>query len=89
MTTNTLQEYAQANPKWAEDHAYTLRQHRDVLLAGVFWKVERHQRELRLGLPTTDSAETMLAIDQYIQELCNVPQQAGFPHTIIWPVVPN
>lgn len=26
---------------------------------------------------------------QYRQDLLNVPQQEGFPHNVVWPVIPN
>jgi hypothetical protein len=88
MTHSIILEYAANNPAWVETQAYVFRRHRDVLLSEVVWKAERYQRELRLGLPTTDTAETIAALDQYINDLCNVPQQADFPFNIVWPIKP-
>lgn len=50
------------------------------------------QRELRMG-PTIERKAYLNAklaeVDQYAVALQNVPEQEGFPTTIIWPVAPT
>jgi len=67
----------------------SVRRDRDMRIKDVQWRIERHQRELRLGIPTTESDETMQAIDQYVADLCSVPDQPGFPMEVQWPVKPT
>lgn len=62
--------------------ATTARSKRDSLLAGISWRYERHERETRLAMPTTDNIKTL---DTYAQLLADVPEQEGFPTTINWP----
>lgn len=66
-----------------------VRRDRDIKIKEVQWRVERYMREQRLGTPTTESAETMQALDQYVADLCNVPDQTGFPMEVQWPVKPT
>lgn len=61
------------------------RQKRDVLLNSVLWKVERHSQEERLGMETTLSEEEYINLLTYIQNLRNLPQQAGFPDEVMYP----
>lgn len=61
------------------------RQKRDVLLNSVLWKVERHSQEERLGMETTLSEEEYINLLIYIQDLRNLPQQAGFPDKVMYP----
>lgn len=61
------------------------RQKRDVLLNNVLWKVERHSQEERLGMETTLSEEEYINLLTYIQNLRNLPQQAGFPDKVMYP----
>lgn len=77
---------AHLNPVITDDQlAATARAQRDVLLEQFTWRYERHAREARLGIETTDS---LLELDAYAQALADVPQQAGFPTTIEWPALP-
>jgi hypothetical protein len=69
----------------AEARARDARSKRDALANAFAWRYERHQRELRLALPTTDSLEVL---DAYMQALADVPAQPGFPDSIIWPQEP-
>lgn len=61
-----------------------VRADRDARINAVAWRYERYARESRLGIPTTDS---LAALDTYIQALADVPNQAGFPITIVWPIL--
>lgn len=72
-------------PPTVEQLATRARANRDTLLEQFTWRYERHAREMRLGIETTDS---LLELDAYAQALADVPQQAGFPATIEWPEVP-
>lgn len=63
----------------------SVRRDRDIRIKDIQWRIERNQRESRLGLEPTDSTQIL---DQYIQDLCNVPSQAGFPFEVEWPVKP-
>ena len=63
----------------------SVRRERDARITSMQWRVERNQRETRLGLPLTDSTPVL---DQYITDLCNVPAQEGFPFTVNWPEIP-
>lgn len=76
-----------ADPPPPPDHqvAAIVRGERDRRIADLAWRYERHARELRLGLPPTDD---LTALDDYIQALADVPEQAGFPHTVDWPTPP-
>lgn len=71
--------------KYEAGSAESVRAKRDGLLNDISWRYERHAREARLGIETTDS---LSALDTYAQALAVVPQQEGFPATINWPEVP-
>tara|TARA_Y100001954_G_scaffold237898_1_gene303244 strand:- start:52475 stop:52903 length:429 start_codon:yes stop_codon:yes gene_type:complete len=70
------------------------RAERDARIQAVAWRFERHTSELLLienGVRTespTDDDPTMLALHVYVQELRDVPEQAGFPEAVTWPVYP-
>ncbi|TWA69746.1 phage tail assembly chaperone [Azospirillum baldaniorum] len=65
--------------------AAIVRAERDRRLDAVAWRISRHERETRLGqVPTDDLA----ALDGYMQALADVPEQAGFPHAVVWPTEP-
>ena len=68
-----------------EQLAGTARAKRDRLIESVRWRIERHSDELALGSAPTEPLEPLL---QYVQSLRDVPQQAGFPGDIDWPVNP-
>ncbi|MCW4628294.1 MULTISPECIES: phage tail assembly chaperone [Marinomonas] len=77
--------YAHLNPTISDEQlAAKARAQRDALLEQFTWRYERHAREARLGIETTDS---LSALDAYAQALADVPQQAGFPTTIEWPAL--
>jgi len=58
------------------DKAANVRDKRDALLLSTDWVVIR-AKELGQDVP--------LAIYNYRGDLRQIPDQAGFPHTIIWP----
>lgn len=63
-----------------------VREERDRLIESVRWRIERHNDELALGTEPTEPLEPLL---QYVQELRDVPQQAGFPESVEWPEIPS
>lgn len=62
--------------------ADTVRADRDARIDAVTWRYERHARETRLGMVTTDNLTTL---DTYVQALADVPNQPGFPTSVNWP----
>lgn len=69
----------------ADELAAAARAQRDSLVAAVAWRYERHARELRLNLVPADD---LVVLDAYVQALADVPKQAGFPASIVWPDAP-
>lgn len=61
------------------------RKKRDELIEEVYWRCQRYDTQEKAGVATTDSPETMQKIYTYIQALRDVPEQEGFPKTIVWP----
>lgn len=43
---------------------------RRLKIESVQWAVERHQRQLRLGKPTTISEAELRQLDEYVEALC-------------------
>jgi hypothetical protein len=66
--------------------ANAVRAERDERIRAIEWRILRHQRQVRMGITPTE--ESVAHIDQYIQDLADVPAQAGFPHEVIWPNEP-
>ena len=65
--------------------AHAVRTDRTRRIARVRWLIDRHRDEVALGVTTTLTAEDYRGVLQHIQDLRDVPDQAGFPHTISWP----
>ena len=65
-----------------EDIMDSVRAKRDMLLNEVLWRVERYQRLERLNLPQMDDIGIL---DNYIQDLCDITKQPGFPKSVIFP----
>jgi hypothetical protein len=57
---------------------------RDTLIEAIEWRVSRYEREIMLGMTPTEDIEGVL---RYIQALCDIPEQEGFPSDIMWPVL--
>ena len=87
----TEAEWLKANPPQepeqptADQLADTVRAERDRLIESFRWRIERHKDELKLGREPTEPLEPLL---QYVQDLRDVPQQAGFPGSVGWPQCP-
>jgi hypothetical protein len=69
-----------------EDKAADLRAERDARIEAIRWRIERNQSEVRLGQTPTDD---IAVLDAYVQALRDVPEQAGFPGAVEWPVCPE
>ena len=67
-----------------EQLADTARYKRDRLIESVRWRIERYSDELALNTEPTEPLEPLL---QYTQALRDVPQQAGFPEAVEWPIL--
>jgi len=81
MTTAEVDAHLSPKPPTADD----IRDERNRLIESVRWRIERHSDELALGREPTEPLEPLL---QYIQDLRDVPQQAGFPESVEWPQCP-
>ena len=81
MTDTEVEVHLNPQPT-TEQLAATVRAKRDGLIESVRWRIERHKDELELGIPLTEPLEPLL---QYVQDLRDVPQQAGFPESVEWP----
>jgi len=57
-------------------------QRRAYLFSQLSWRYERHSREVRLNLPTTDNLDDL---DNYAQALADISKQPDYPYTITWP----
>lgn len=64
--------------------ANTVRKERDARIQKEMWKYERYERETRLGLPLSDN---LTALDTYIQNLADLPNQEEFPLLVTWPTL--
>lgn len=69
----------------AEKAANAIRAERDRRMDAFQWRLQRHAREVRLGLTPTDN---IADLDAYMQALADVTKQAGFPDDITWPEEP-
>ena len=70
-------------PSTAEQLAEKVRTERDAKIEAVRWRVERAKDEKELGIPLTEPLEPLL---QYVQSLRDIPEQAGFPENVEWPL---
>lgn len=72
-------------PPTTEQIAEQVRAERDAKIEAVRWRIERAKDETALGVPLTEPLEPLL---QHVQDLRDVPQQAGFPENAEWPAEP-
>lgn len=73
-------------PPSIEELSFRCRAERDRRMADFEWRYERHAREKRLGMASTDD---LAALDIHMQALASVTDQDGFPYEVIWPVFPQ
>lgn len=67
-----------------ENLAVGVRGERDNKMKDVVNWYQRYEREERQGLP---HILTLGQIDNYATALADVPEQSGFPESVIWPVI--
>lgn len=82
---STEEHPADQTPPTDAPSAYDIRTHRDDLIKQVRWRIERHKDQKALGLTPVESLEPLL---KYTQALRDVPQQEGFPTSVVWPECP-
>ena len=95
-TEHTVSDYLQVNGEFVlassteaiEQKKAEARAERDRRIDAIRWRIERYQTQKAAGLETTDTAEHYKAILLYVQDLRDVPEQAGFPDAIEWPEEP-
>jgi hypothetical protein len=76
-------------PAWTvEQIAASVRRQRDALLAPVADALQRDLLQKAYHQPATLSDAQANALAVYAQALRDVPQQAGFPASVIWPEPP-
>lgn len=63
-----------------------IRPERDARINAVMWRYERWDREERMGLKHHDDIK---ALDEYVQELCDLPEKVGEKGEVEWPKVPE
>ena len=85
MTDEEVSAHLAPKPLTTEQLADKVRAERDAKIESVRWRIERAKDEAALGVPLTEPLEPLL---QYVQALRDVPQQAGFPENVEWPVEP-
>lgn len=59
-------------------------QRRTYLFNQLSWRYERYNREVRLGLATSDN---IADLDAYAQALADISKQPGWPKSIVWPAL--
>jgi hypothetical protein len=76
--------YEEYHGLWLQSLPPQYRRIRDQKILEVEWRVRRYQDEQVLDLPHSDDIVRLAA---YIQALRDVPQQPGFPESVVWPVL--
>ena len=72
-----------------EDKQAQVRAERDRRINAIRWRIERYQTQEAAGLKTTDTADYYRALLLYVQDLRDIPEQAGFPDEVKWPEEPT
>ena len=86
MTADEVAEHL--NPtQTIEQLAAEARLKRDRLLSDTQWQVLRHRDQLESGATTTLTSAQYSTLLEYRQSLRDVPEQAGFPSSIDWPIL--
>lgn len=80
---------AEPDPPTPEELAAQARAERDSKIQAVTWRLERYERQKVIGLKTADADDWYKAALRYLQDLRDVPEQAGFPENIAWPKEPK
>ena len=67
-----------------DEKASEIRRIRDGKIEEIQWRIQRYTEQKAIGT-TTDSEANYKKILQYVQDLRDVPEQEGFPETVVWP----
>lgn len=62
-----------------------VRTKRDRLIDEIDWRLNRYERQERLGIETNDSIEWYEWALNYVQQLRDIPEQEGFPFDVVFP----
>lgn len=62
---------------------------RNALMQPVINRIDRYRNQAALGITTTENEVAYKAFLQVLEDLRNVPDQAGFPDTVVWPTIPE
>lgn len=68
-----------------DEKASEIRCIRDRKIEEIQWRIQRYTEQVSMGVKTTDSEDDYKKILQYAQDLRNVPEQEGFPETVVMP----
>ena len=81
-----VQDFSESDAQLVFDQKWeSVRAQRNYLFNKMQWRVERYNREVRLGInPTTDD---ITALDNYFHQLAEVTKQSD-PNNVIWPNPP-
>ena len=66
-----------------------VRNQRDQLMRVAVNALNSHKRRVEFGLAGTLSEAEVQDLKTYVQLLCDVPQQSGFPYNVVWPKTPD
>lgn len=80
-----VQDLSESDAQLAFDQRWeSVRAQRSWLINKMQWRVDRYNREVRMGLTTTDN---ITELDAYFHELAEITKQAD-PSNITWPNPP-
>lgn len=80
-----VQDYSETDAELAFNQRWeNVRAQRNMLFNKMQWRVERYNREVRLGMTPTDD---IAALDNYFHELAEITSQSD-PNNITWPNPP-
>ena len=67
-----------------DEKASEIRRIRDRKIEEIQWRIQRYTEQVSMGVKTTDSEENYKAVLKYVQGLRDVPEQEGFPESVVW-----
>lgn len=71
-----------------ENLSFSIRADRDVLLTRADGASIKHREQVDLGTTPDLTTEQYKLLLQYKQDLRDIPEQPGFPQSIVWPTWP-
>ena len=71
-----------------ENLSFSIRADRDVLLTRADGDSIKHREQVDLGTTPDLTTEQYKLLLQYKQDLRDIPEQPGFPQSIVWPTWP-